>query len=38
MLSSSERNKLVDAINMAFNKIGKSNGTRMPRNAATSIP
>jgi len=31
MLSSSERNKLVDKVNTAFNGIGKANGTKMPQ-------
>jgi hypothetical protein len=30
MLSSHEKNKLVDAVNTAFKKIGMSNGTKMP--------
>ena len=34
MLSSSERNKLTDAVNTKFADIGKKNGTRMP--ASTS--
>src|SRR5436190_7283082 len=34
MLSSSERNKLTDAVNTKFAAIGKANGTRMP--ASTS--
>ena len=34
MLSSSERNKLTDAVNTKFAAIGKANGTKMP--ASTS--
>jgi beta-phosphoglucomutase-like phosphatase (HAD superfamily) len=30
MLSSSDKNKLVDKVNTAFTNIGKSNGTKMP--------
>src|SRR4029079_9203596 len=36
MLSSSERNKLTDAVNTKFADIGKKNGTRMPTSTSNT--
>jgi hypothetical protein len=36
MLSSSDKNKLVDKVNTAFTNIGKSNGTKMPSSTSNT--
>jgi hypothetical protein len=38
MLSSSDKNKLIDKINTAFSNIGKSNGTRLPTSSNNRDP